>query len=134
MTAMIRSRAILSVIVLACTVVDAGAFVAAPAPIADVQTAARLFAVRFRPGAAWDAAKTPNQQTGFAAHSANLQRLRKEGSIALGGRFAEYGLIVIRAADDAAAKAMFAPDETLAAGVFVMQIDPWATIFDGCTK
>jgi uncharacterized protein YciI len=131
---MIRSRVILSAIFCACTVADTGAIVAASAPVEDVQTAARLFAVRFRPGAAWDAAKPPNQQTGFAAHSANLQRLRKDGSILLGGRFAEYGLIVIRAADEAAAKAMFVSDETLAAGLFVMQIDPWSTIFDGCTK
>ena len=94
---------------------------------------ASLFAVRFQPGAAWDNTRSPADQTGFAAHSANLQRLRREGRIVLGGRFADLGLIVLTASDAAAARDLFSSDETIAAKVFTMQIDPWSTIFGGCT-
>ena len=94
----------------------------------------RLFAVRFQPGTGWDPSRTPGEQTGFAAHSANLQRLAREGAIVLGGRFGELGLIVVRARDAEAARALFADDPSTAAKVFDMRIDPWATIFDGCVK
>jgi uncharacterized protein YciI len=97
-------------------------------------TSANAFAVRFQPGAAWDKSKTPADQMGFASHSANLQRLRKEGRIVLGGRFADLGLIVVTASNLAAARELFASDETIAGKVFTIQIDPWSTIFDGCVK
>ena len=51
----------------------------------------------------------------------------------LGGRFADLGLIVITAADAAAARDLFSTDETIAAKVFTIQIDRWSTIFEGCT-
>ena len=93
-----------------------------------------LFAVRFQPGAGWDQSKPPAEQTGFASHSANLQRLRRDGRVVLGGRFADLGLIVVSAADLAAARELFTSDETIAAKVFSVQIDQWSTIFEGCTS
>jgi uncharacterized protein YciI len=96
------------------------------------QQPARLFAVRYRPGSAWNKDKPPGEQTGFSAHSANLQRLRREGALVLGGRFADVGLVVVKAADATAARALFATDPTIAADVFTIQIDPWSTIFAGC--
>ena len=97
------------------------------------QQPAQLFAVRFRPGSAWIDSKSASDQTGFAAHSANLQRLRREGSLVLGGRFADVGLIVVKAADPTAARVLFATDPTIGSDVFSIQIDPWSTIFAGCT-
>ena len=105
----------------------------AGATVAATQSPA-LFAVRFQPGAGWDKSKTPNEQAGFASHSANLQRLRRDGRVLLGGRFADLGLIVITAADAAAARDQFSTDETIAAKVFTIQIDPWSTIFEGCVQ
>jgi uncharacterized protein YciI len=107
----------------------------APAPnFAQGSPRPLLFAVRFQPGPGWDKAKPPADQIGFASHSANLQRLRREGAIVLGGRFADLGLVVVTARDLDAARALFAGDETIAAEVFSMQVDPWATIFEGCTS
>lgn len=97
------------------------------------QQATQMFAVRFRPGPAWIKEKPPGEQTGFAAHSANLQRLRREGALVLGGRFADVGLIVVRAVDAGAARTLFAADTTIAAQVFTVEIDPWSTVFAGCT-
>lgn len=105
----------------------------ATAAATSATQSASLFAVRFQPGAGWDKSKAPAEQTGFASHSANLQRLRRDGRIVLGGRFADLGLIVITAADAAAARDLFTTDETVAAKVFAIQIDPWSTIFGGCT-
>lgn len=101
---------------------------------AMAQEDARLFAVRFQPGPGWDQSRAPGAQAGFAAHSANLQRLAREGTIVLGGRFAELGLVVIKSRDLDTARALFADDPAVAAKVFDIRIDTWSTIFDGCVK
>lgn len=106
----------------------------APPPVTQAAQKPALFAVRFQPGAGWDKSKPPAEQTGFASHSANLQRLRRDGRVVLGGRFADLGLIVVSAADLAAARELFTSDETIAAKVFSIQIDQWSTIFEGCTS
>jgi uncharacterized protein YciI len=117
----------------AISVLAIAAVLAGWAAASQTTQSANAFAVRFQPGAAWDRSKAPADQAGFRSHSANLQRLRSEGRILLGGRFADLGLIVLTASDLAAAREQFAGDETIAAKVFTIQIDPWSTIFDGCT-
>jgi uncharacterized protein YciI len=132
-TRSLRRIAFLCLVIALSAVTHRGAD-ARHAPLsADVQSPPKpqLFAVRFQPGPGWDKAKPPADQTGFASHSANLQRLRREGTVVLGGRFADFGLVVVTARDLDAARALFAGDETIAAKVFAMQVDPWATIFEG---
>ncbi|HEY7575793.1 MAG TPA: YciI family protein [Thermoanaerobaculia bacterium] len=93
-----------------------------------------LFAVVFRTGAKWDAGKPPADQAFFKEHSANLKRLRQEGTIALGARYADVGLIVVRAADEDAAKRLFQEDPSIAAGTFRMEVHPFAPFFKGCVE
>jgi ketosteroid isomerase-like protein len=93
----------------------------------------KLFAVRLTTGPAWDAAKPPNDQAGMREHSANIARMRREGLVVLGARFGELGLIVLRVPDEAAVQAQFAPDPTIAAGVFRMQVDVFAPFAHGNT-
>lgn len=100
----------------------------APAP------PAKLFAVVFRTGPAWDPKKPPLQQSFFKEHSQNLAALRKAEKIALGGRYVDVGLIVVRAADLAEARELLAGDPSLTAGVFQAEVHPWSTIYDGCTS
>jgi len=94
----------------------------------------KLFAIVFRTGPAWDAAKPPGQQAFMKEHSQNLGALRKAEKIALGGRFGEFGLVVVRAADLAEARAMLLADPAVAQGVFQADVHPWSTIYEGCTS
>jgi len=94
----------------------------------------RTFAVSFRTGPAWDKAKPPNEQKNFGDHSANLRKLRQEGRIVLGGRFGDVGLILLRAASDEEALALVAADPSVAAGVFVADIQPWSTFMAGTVE
>jgi uncharacterized protein YciI len=94
----------------------------------------KLFAIVFRTGPAWDKAKPPGQQSFMKEHSQNLGALRKADKIALGGRFGELGLVVVRAADLAEARAMLSGDPAVAAGVFQADVHPWSTIYEGCTS
>ncbi len=106
----------------------------APAPSPPAPSSRKLFAVLFRTGPAWDPAKPPGQQAFFKEHSQNLQAMRKAEAIALGGRYADVGLIVVRAADEAEVRGMLAADPSLGAGVFRADVHPWSTIYDGCVS
>lgn len=55
-----------------------------------------LYIVTFTTGSSWDFSKRPDQQVYFKEHSANLSRMRKEGKIRLGARYADKGIIVIQ--------------------------------------
>jgi uncharacterized protein YciI len=94
----------------------------------------KLFAIVFRTGPAWDAAKPAGQQAFMKEHSQNLGSLRKAEKIALGGRFGEFGLVVVRAADMAEARAMLLGDPAVTNGVFQADVHPWSTIYEGCTS
>ena len=103
-----------------------------PTPSA-APTPPRLYAVRLSTGPAWDAAKSPNDQTGMKEHSAHIARLRREGTLVLGARFGELGLLVLRVPDEAAVRAQLAPDPTVASGVFKVQIDLYSPFAHGTT-
>jgi hypothetical protein len=94
----------------------------------------KLFAIVFRTGPAWDKSKPPGQQSFMKEHSQNLAGLRKADKIALGGRFGEFGLVVVRAGDLEEARGMLAGDPSVAAGVFQADVHPWSTIYEGCTS
>lgn len=90
-----------------------------------------LFVMMYTPGAAWDAALPPNEQLHFGEHSANLARLRADSVIVAGGRFGPWGLIIVEADDEAAARELFASDPALTSGTFEGEVYEWTTIYDG---
>lgn len=96
--------------------------------------APRLFAVVFRTGPAWDASQPPGRQRHFQEHSANIARLRAEGRAVLGGRFADMGLLLVRADSEAEARSLLAADASLAAGTFTADVHPWTTFAAGCLE
>lgn len=94
-------------------------------------TADSLYALVFTRGPAWEDGKPTSQQFGLREHSANLSRLRAEGRIVMGGRFGDYGLILIRVLNRAEALGMLASDSATARGVFKAELNPWATLYEG---
>jgi len=90
------------------------------------------FVVIFSLGPNWDSSKPADQQRGFREHSANLQRLRSEKSVLLGGRFSDKGMVIVQAADEASARAMFADDIMVKERVFNMELHPFSPFYTGC--
>jgi hypothetical protein len=115
----------LGVVVVFAAGVAVGAHLRAQAP--------PLFAVELTRGPAWDAAKTAGEQPGFSEHSANIRRLTDSGALAIGARYGDKGLLVVRAADEKAARAHFAPDPTVAKNVFALAVHPFSVFRHGCT-
>ncbi len=99
--------------------------------LADEAGTTHLYIVHFETGAEWDAALTPGEQPGFKEHSANLNRLRKAGTIVFGARYGELGLIVLKAESLDAATELMQADPGVTAGIFDVRVEtlnvfyPW---------
>jgi uncharacterized protein YciI len=83
-----------------------------------------LFIVNFETGPSWDKSRPPAEQPGFREHSANLNRLRKESRIVFGARYAEIGMIFLKADSLQAATAAIDADPGVRAGIFIYRIAP----------
>ena len=95
---------------------------AAPAP---------LYAAIFKTGPKWDPAKPPNEQAFFREHSASLAKLRAAGSIVIGARYADVGLIVVSAPSEAEARRLFEADPSLSAGTFALEVHRFSVFYPG---
>lgn len=112
---------------------------AGPAQPAPGQAAAQaiapdgsLFAVEFRTGSGWDPSKPPTEQAHFRDHSANLARLRKEGRILIGARYADKGLIVMSGASADDVRALLASDPAVQRRVFDVEVNEFRVFYAGC--
>lgn len=89
------------------------------------------FIVHLETGPAWDPELPPAEQNSFAAHSANMKRLRDSGRILFGARYADYGLLIIEDASLEAVEATLSSDPGVKAGIFRFRIEaisifyPW---------
>ncbi|MFN0184866.1 MAG: YciI family protein [Aquabacterium sp.] len=106
-----------------------------PPPAAPAASAAApaslLFAVEIRTGPAWDASKPPQDQAHFRAHSQHLRHLREQGVLVMGARYADKGLLVLRAASLAQAQALLKDDPSMQAGVFSHEVHEFRVFYSG---
>lgn len=103
----------------------------AQAPAPPPAPPAPLYAAVFKTGAKWDAAKPPNEQPFFREHSANLAKLRAAGTIVMGARYADVGLVVLSAATEAEARRLFDGDPSIAAGTFMLDVQRFSVFYPG---
>lgn len=83
-----------------------------------------LFVVHFETGPGWDKSLAPPDQPSFREHSANLNRLRKEGTIVFGARYGDLGMIFLKAETLDAAKALIEADPGVQSRIFSYRIAP----------
>ena len=119
--------------ILGATALHAQAPATAPAaaPAAPAAPHASLYAVEFKTGPSWDAAKPPGEQAHFRDHSANLKKLRDQGSLVLGARYSDKGFIVLQAASVDEAHAMIKQDPSVQARVFAYELHPFNVFYGG---
>lgn len=98
---------------------------------ANEVTPVPLFIVHFETGANWDKSLQPAEQAQFREHSANLNRLRGEGTIVFGARYGDLGVIILQAKSLEAAKSLVKADPGVRSGIFKFRIEllsvfyPW---------
>lgn len=98
---------------------------------AGAAVSGRDFLVVFSLGPQWVAGKPPGEQTSFREHGQNLKRLRDAGRIVLGARYADKGMIVLRAESEAAARAELEADPGVRAGIFTFDLSELRVFYDG---
>lgn len=85
-------------------------------------------------GENWDTQKPPNEQTHFKEHSAFLKKLRDEETIAIGARYSEVGMIVFKAEDLNAAKALITSDIAIKNNLFNVEVHTFSPFYKGCIE
>jgi uncharacterized protein YciI len=117
-------------LVVVCLIFVAGVAVGARA----ASQAPKLFAVELTRGPSWDTSKSAGEQPGFSEHSANIKRLTDTQALVIGARYGDKGLLIITAADEAAARAHFALDPMVARNVFRAEVAAFSAFKHGCTN
>lgn len=91
-----------------------------------------LYIVTYTTGVAWDQTKSPAEQPYFKDHSGHLNKLRKEGVIKFGARYADKGIIVIAVANTAVAKDIIFKDQAVINKLFHADLQKLNVFYDGC--
>ncbi len=94
----------------------------------------KLFAVEFKVGARWVAGRAPHEQEYFREHSANLRKLREQGSLIVGGRYSDKGLVVLSAESESAARAMVEQDPSVKNGTFSYELHEFSVFYGGSVQ
>lgn len=96
--------------------------------------ASRLFIVHLSLGKAWNPEKPAHEQLHFKEHSANIRRLRTEGKLRIGARYADTGMLILSAGDETEAQNEFAQDPMIVNELFKLDVSELRTFYDGCTR
>jgi uncharacterized protein YciI len=87
------------------------------------------FLVRQARGPAWDPSRGRREQSGWNQHAAFIDRLSEDGKIPLGGPVGEidgqYTVLVVHAANEDEARAMFLDDPWMDSILRIESIEPW---------
>jgi uncharacterized protein YciI len=93
--------------------------------------AKKYFVAIFSRGPAWEDSKPANEQTGFKEHSENLQRLRAEKRIPIGGRYGDKGMVIVEAKDEDEARSLFASDVMVQKKTFNLELHQFRPFYKG---
>jgi uncharacterized protein YciI len=90
----------------------------------------RLFVVENTKGPDYDRSRGRREQRGWEQHAAFMDRLVADGSIVVGGPIGdvdagESTLLVVRAEDEGAVRAMFERDPWYESVLHLARIEPW---------
>lgn len=94
----------------------------------------KLFAIEIKTGTSWDAAKPAHEQAFFREHSANLKKLRDQGSLVFGARYSDKGLVVLVAISADEAHAMMKQDPSVQARIFAYELHDFNVFYGGTVQ
>ena len=123
----------MKVMVLLLALAGAGFSLANLQGSAPQQTATpkQYFIAVFSRGPEWVADKQASEQVGFKEHSGNLQRLRAEKRIPIGGRYSDKGMVIVEAKDEAEARSLFESDVMVQKKTFTLELHQFRPFFKG---
>lgn len=103
-----------------------------PNAVPEAEAKLPLFIVHFTTGPAWVEGKPFPEQQHAREHSANLQRLRGRGSILIGARYGETGMVILGAESEESARAEIDQDPAVKSGTFQYTLSELRPFYNGC--
>jgi hypothetical protein len=103
-----------------------------PASATPPVSSKNLFAVEFRTGPKWDAAKPPKEQAFFKEHSANLGSLRKADRILIGARYSDKGFLIFTGESEADVRSLIQADPAVQNRTFSFEAHRFNVFYPGC--
>jgi uncharacterized protein YciI len=95
------------------------------------------FAVFQRPGSRWDPERYVRDQAYWDGHARHMDALFEQGAVVLGGPFADRSgsMVIVRAQDAAAARAMFRDDPWNVEDILVVSdVKEWTIFLDAADR
>lgn len=102
--------------------------------VALAQATDSLYLVTYSLGSAWDMNKSPQDQVYFKEHSGHLSRLRSDGIIRAGARYADKGMIIIKSKSLRDALAMINSDQAVINDLFRAEVHKMQVFYEGCLE
>jgi hypothetical protein len=97
----------------------------------EISVEEQYFILHYTPGPEWNHEKAPNEQARFTGHSQFLSSIRASGRAIIGGRYANKGMIIFTARDQAEADSLFSTDPSVEYGTFTAEIYPISFFYKG---
>lgn len=94
----------------------------------------QYFVVLYTVGEAWDTTKQFYEQKYFDDHSNFLSKLRKEKTIVVGGRYADTGMIILKATDEKTAWLIMEGDLSVKNKTFKFELHLLDVFYEGCIE
>ncbi len=92
----------------------------------------KTFTMIYTPGKNWNHQVTFDKQHYFVEHSQHLQKLRKNGKIALGGRYSDKGFMLLYAKDSIEAHSIIMEDPSVSNQIFDVELFEFRAFYSGC--
>ena len=93
----------------------------------------KTFITIFNPGTNWVAGKTSREQPYWTEHAAFMDALFEDGTVIMGGPFADYSniLVIVEAADENAVHELFRQDPFIVQGILhLSSVHEWLIFLD----
>jgi uncharacterized protein YciI len=93
----------------------------------------KTFATFFSPGPEWQGGKTSREQPYWSEHAAFMDQLFDEGTVVLGGPYADYTslLVIVEALDEEAVHTLFEHDPfVIHKIVYISSVHEWLIFLD----
>lgn len=97
----------------------------------------KTFITIFTPGANWVAGKTSREQPYWTEHAAFMDALFEDGTVIMGGPFADYSniMVIVEASDENAVGELFKRDPFIVQGILhLASVHEWLIFLDARKK
>lgn len=100
--------------------------------IGHSQEKQKLYAMIYSKGTQWNEKVSTSEQAYFNEHSLHLQNLRKLKKILIGGKYSDFGFMILKAENIKEAELITKQDSSVIKGTFKVELFEFQPFYNGC--